>query len=318
MKYFKSIFYYASLAFAFSCSSPGNKAEVKIAFIDAFEDETISQAKKGYFKALKDSGFIAGENLNVSYRNAQGDIPTLVQAIDLAMYEQVSLIATNTTLATITASQKANGTPVCMMVSPSPEIMKINPVDESGKQYLFGVYETLDYIDTAITLIKEIFPNAQKVGAIINQSEPQSVDAMKRLQMAGEKLGLQWEFLPVNNSSETMLVTEQLLQRNIDVFFALPDNTVFASFESIYEACTNKNIPIITSEAGLVKRGALAAFGADIYAWGYEAGIESVKFLKSGIVPLPKKLTSRIKVYNPQTALLFKWNPSAGFSPIDK
>jgi len=314
----QSLFFFFIFSFFLSCSSSNKQSGVSIAFIDAFEDETIALSKKGYFTALKDSGYIAGENLNVIYRNAQGDIPTLVQAVDLAMYEQVDIIATNTTLATITASQKANGTPVCMMVSPSPEIMKIATVDRNEKQYLFGVYETLEYIDTAMTLIRDFYPNARKVGVVFNQSEPQSVDALQRLQETGEKLGLELESLPVNNSSETMLVTEQLLQRGIDVFFALPDNTVFASFESIYAACVKKNVPIITSEAGLVSRGALAAFGADMFAWGYEAGIESVIYLKTGALPKPKKLGTRLKVYNPETAKLFNCSPPPGFISIVK
>lgn len=85
-------------------------------------------------------------------------------------------------------------------------------------------------------------------------------------------LGLQLEALPVNNSSETQLVLRSLLNKNIDVFFAPPDNTIFASFPTIVQACNEKRIPIFTSEAGLVKLGAVAAFGADMYQWGFQPG----------------------------------------------
>src|SRR3546814_7229497 len=78
--------------------------------------------------------------------------------------------------------------------------------------------------------------------------------------------------LPINSSADAQLVTQSLLNKGIDVFFANPDNTVFASFETILKNCNQKGVPIFTSEAGLVKRGAIAAFGADIYQWGYQAG----------------------------------------------
>ena len=85
----------------FSCSNQSNSDNNQshtIAFLDAFEDATVAQAKKGFFTALKDSGYVEGKNLNVIYRNAQGDIPALTQSVDFFISKQVDLIATNTTI----------------------------------------------------------------------------------------------------------------------------------------------------------------------------------------------------------------------------
>ncbi len=116
---------------------------------------------------------------------------------------------------------------------------------------------------------------------IYNQSEPQSVDALERIKQLALKLNVTIEALPLNTSADAQLVTQSLLSNNIDAFFANPDNSVFASFETILKNCNQKNVPI-TSEVGLVKRGALVAFGADIYKWGYQAGEQAAKFLKTG------------------------------------
>ena len=69
--------------------------------------------------------------------------------------------------------------------------------------------------------------------------------------------------------------------KDLDAFFANPDNVVFASFETILKACDQKHVPIFTSEAGLVQRGAVAAFGADIYQWGYQTGLQAAQYLKT-------------------------------------
>src|SRR5690606_23712114 len=92
------------------------------------------------------------------------------------------------------------------------------------------------------------------VGMIYNQSEPQSVDAMKRIDSLSKKLNIQLEAMPVNNSADALLVSSALLNKNVDAFFANPDNTVFASFEILLKNCNSKQVPIFTSEAGLVKR----------------------------------------------------------------
>jgi putative ABC transport system substrate-binding protein len=299
-----------------SCNSSNNNQSKTIAFLDAFEDATVAQAKKGFFTALKDSGYIQDKNLNVIYRNAQGDIPALTQSVDFFISKQVDLIATNTTVATISAVQKTNQIPVCMMVSPSPELAGLRNTKGQDPANLFGVFETLEYIDTAITLIHEIFPQAKRVGALINQSEPQSVDALERIRKDAAALGLELVSLPANNSAETQLVIERLINQKIDVFFALPDNTIFASFETIVSSCDKAMIPIITSEAGLVSRGALAGFGANMYDWGYASGQDAATFLHTGVLPKPRKLVKRTRMVNPAQAKRYKFTAGKEFQPV--
>jgi len=294
-----------------------------IGFVDAFEDATISQAHDGFIDALKEQGFSEDDKtLKVLYRNAQGDIPTLTQIVNYFVSEKVILIGTNTTLATITAIQRAKSTPIFMMVSPEPKRMDV--LDDKGEapDNLFGVSESLAYIDTSFSLIpKFIKPKGDQivVGMVYNQSEPQSQDALQRVKAIAEKLNILVEAMPINNSADAQLVTQSLLNKGIDVFFANPDNTVFASFETILKNCNQKNVPVFTSEAGLVKRGAVAAFGADIYQWGYQAGEQAAEFLKRGdsnglnieLVKLRKR------VYNPEVAKQYNLTFPENFEMIE-
>ena len=89
----KYIFRFTNILLLFtilSCNSTQNNDAKTIAFLDAFEDATVAQAKKGFFTALKDSGYVEGKNLNVIYRNAQGDIPALTQSVDYFISQQVT------------------------------------------------------------------------------------------------------------------------------------------------------------------------------------------------------------------------------------
>jgi putative ABC transport system substrate-binding protein len=169
-----------------------------------------------------------------------------------------------------------------MMVSPRPDIAKLTDNNGNAPLNLFGVYETLDYIDTSILLVKTVLPNVKIIGTIYNQTEPQSVDALALIEKRCSMMGIKIEKLPVNNSNEAQLVVAALLDKNIDAFFALPDNTVFSAMEVIVKSCDDAKVPVFTSEEGLVKRGALAAFGTDMYQWGYQSGAQAAAFLKTG------------------------------------
>ena len=292
-----------------SCSQQKNNGITLIGYLDLLEDETLAQARKGFFVALKENGFSDSEkNLKIIYRNAHGDQPTLLQACDYLISQNPVLIAANPTLPTIVAAQKTKTIPLFMMVAPRPDIAGLTDKAGNAPANLFGVYETLDYIDTSVMLISSVIPSVKKIGTVYNQSEPQSVMALRRIKNECALLGIEIVSQPVNNSSETQLVVEALLNKNIDAFFALPDNVVFASFEVIAKSCGDKNIPIFTSEEGLVKRGALAAFGADMYQWGYQSGLQAAQFLKTKSLEglKPEIVKVRRRVYNAEQANLFR------------
>jgi putative ABC transport system substrate-binding protein len=312
------------LAIIYSCNSPKSNLPV-VAFADAFEDNTIAQAKQGFFDALKKNGYSEDDKtIKVIYRNAQGDIPKLTLSIKYFISEKVTLIATNPSLSTITAIQNTKNIPVFMMVSPTPQLMNVIDKQGNAPSNLYGVAEDLGYIDTSFSLIPKFIRSKDdtitklRIGMIYNQSEPQSAEALKRIQELAAKLNIELVSLPVNSSADVQLVTQALLAKHIDAFFANPDNTVFSSFETILKACNDAKVPVFTSEAGLVSRGAVAAYGADIYQWGYQAGEQAALFLKNkstdGLHWEMVKLRKR--VYNAAAAQKFGITVPANFEAI--
>ncbi len=307
----------------YSCTSSSSTDVPVVGFVDGFEDETLDQARQGFYDALAAGGFSESDStVRIIYRNAQGNIPTLTQIVQYFISERVDLIATNPTLSTISAVQKTREIPIFQMVASDPAIIGLTDSDGNNPPNLFGAKEILAYIDTSFSLIPAIVsPKGSQlvVGMIFNQAEPQSVDALNRIKELAEKLGVRLEALPVNTSADAQLVTRSLLSRNIDAFFANPDNTVFASFETILAVCNDKNVPIFTSEAGLVSRGAVAAYGADIYQWGYQAGEQAALYLKTGSTEgLSLEMVKlRRHVYNPAAASRFSLSIPPSYEAID-
>ncbi len=305
-----------------SCGNPRDSNIPIIGFVDAFQDNTIEQAKIGFIDALGSEGLDEKKgNLKIVYRNAQGNIPTLTQIIKYFQATQVTLIASCPSISSITAVQNIKDIPIFMMVAPTPELMKVNDAQGNPPRNLFGVAENLDYIDTSFLLIPKVITSKSAVltvGMIYNQSEPQSVEAMDHIKKLASDNHIRLIYQSIHTSADVQLVTASLLSKNIDVFFANPDNVVFESFESIVQSCSQKNIPIFTSEAGLVQRGAIAAYGADIYQWGYQSGLQAATYLKTKSTEgLQWEMVKvRKKVYNKTIAAKFGINIPADFEPI--
>lgn len=321
MKNTQHFFTFCRMAFClflFSCESDDGRPAV--AFIDAFKDDTIEQARTGFLQALSDNGYNEKEGtVSIMYRNAQGDLPTLIQSIKYAISKEVNLIATCPSLSTITAVQQKSTIPIVMMVSPTPEKMQL--LDEAGQapSNLFGVAETISYIDTSFALIQRLVPKDRplRIGLLYNQAETQSVNAYNRLKALSEDMRVTLIAKPVTNSAELKLVTAALLNEQIDVFFANPDNIVFAGFETIFADCTAAGVPVFTSEAGLVARGAVAAYGPDLYQWGYQAGIIAAQILSGNAVdPQWELVNTRISIFNPEMAKKWDLQIPDSFNPI--
>jgi putative tryptophan/tyrosine transport system substrate-binding protein len=306
-----------------SCQHKTKNTVPVVGFVDALQDETLAQARIGFVAALKDSGFSEDKKtVKIEYRNAQNDQPTLGLIVNYFVSQPVDLLATCTTLSSLTAVQKTKTIPIFEMVSPTPARMNVLDAKGNPPANLFGAVEDLQYIDTSFAIIpKVIKPKAGKsltIGMTYNQSEPQSVDALARIKGLAAKTGITLVALPLNTSADAQLTTQSLLSKNIDVFFALPDNTVFAAFETIKKNCDQHNVPVFTSEAGLVKLGAVAAYGADMYQWGYQAGEQAAHYLKThstaGLKPEMVKIRKR--VYNPDAAKKFGITIPADFQPL--
>lgn len=298
--------------FVVSCQSPKKPGGTPVVgFVEAFEDATIGQAYQGFIDALSDSGYREQDGtLQVIHRNAQGDAATLNQIISYFNSQQVNLIGTSTTLATIAAVQRSKDIPVFQAVTAMPDILGLLDATGQPPAHLFGTGENLNYIDTSFVLITEMVKpkgNRLTVGMIYNQSEPQSVEAFEHISELADSMNAQLVALPLNSSAEAQLVVRSLLTRHIDAFFANPDNTVFAAFETILKNCNDKGVPVFTSESGLVARGAVAAFGADIYQWGRQSGAQAAHYLKSGSTEglRVEMLNVRKRVYNPEAAKHF-------------
>src|SRR5689334_21403829 len=140
MKKIVAVFFLAISA----CTSSTVKKEQKtpvVGFLDLLQDETLAEARKGFFVALNDSGYKEeNQTMHVIYRNAQNDQPTLLQACDYILSQNPDLIATCPTVATITAVRRNAKVPVFMMVSPRPDLAKLTNEFGRAPRNLFGIY----------------------------------------------------------------------------------------------------------------------------------------------------------------------------------
>src|SRR5215217_8576388 len=193
-------------ALVLSACNSSKKSDVPVVgFVGYLEDATLSQARVGFTDALKKNGFSEDDKtIKIEYKNAENSLPTLTQIVNYFISEPVDLLATCTTLSTLTSVQKTKTIPIFEMVSPTPE--RMNVLDANGKApvNLFGAMEDLQYIDTSFNIIPQLLkPKGKRlvIGMIYNQAEPQSEDAMEHIKELSNAAGITLIALPLNTSA---------------------------------------------------------------------------------------------------------------------
>lgn len=261
-----------------SSSEAEAQAKVRIGITQIVTHGALDANREGFLKALEDNGYIEGENLEVDYQNAQGDLPTAQTIAKQFASDKKDLIFA---IATPTAQAAYNSTkdiPILISAVTDPVTAGIVKSLEAPGTNVSG---TSDYLspEKQLELIKMFAPEAKRVGVIYNTSEVNSEVQIKQLKEYSEKYG--YEVVPVGITS-TNEVTQAMgsLVGKIDVLYVPTDNLVVSAMPLIAQKALENKIPVIGSEAGTVASGALATQGIDYYQLGYKTGEMAVKVLK--------------------------------------
>ena len=241
------------------------------------EHGSLDNCREGFLEGLKEEGIEEGKNLNVEYKNSAADMGTASQIASSFVSDKVDLICGIATPSAQTAYNAAMDTVIYTAVT-DPKAAELaddkgNPVGE-----VTGTSDKLP-IEAQLKMIRELLPDAKKIGILYTTSEANSVSAIAEYKEKVGDYGFELVEKGITNTSEIALATDDLLSQ-VDCISNLTDNTVVSSLATILDKANAANIPVFGSEIEQVKLGCLAAEGLDYVALGKQTGKMAAKVLK--------------------------------------
>ena len=250
------------------------KKVYKIGVTQIVDHPALNDSKKGFIDALKDAGL----ETEIDDKVANGEIPTQQLIAKQFAEDKKDLIFAIATPSAQAAATSTDTIPVVFASVSDPKGAGLT--DRPNVTGTSGVPE----IEKNLELLKKVFPNVKKVGIIYNTSEQNSVFQVEIAEQAGKKLGIEILAEGVTSAPEFMAALEKL-SRDIDVFFAIQDNTLSSSFPALLEKMNALKIPIFGANAVYTDRGALISQGTTDYDIGYRAGEMAAAILKGEKTP---------------------------------
>lgn len=261
------------------------KKVYKIGITQIVEHPSLNATREGFLAALKDSGLVEKDNLQVDYQNAQGDSTnnlTIAQKFASDKKDLVLAIATPSALAAV---QSVKDSPVLFAAITDPVGAKlVKSMDKPGGNVTGAADTHPDAVPKLMDLIASDFPKVKTVGIVLNEGEPNAAVMAKNAETALAKHNIKVLKAAVTNSSEVKQAADSLAGK-VDAFYITLDNTVVSAVDTMIKVANDKKIPLFSSDRDTVERGATATYGFKYYDHGYQAGKMAVEILKNGAKP---------------------------------
>jgi len=262
------------LLFLLSACSQGDK-KTRIGYVQITEDEVLNAAKEGVFKALAESGFVDGQNIQVIEKNAQGDLSIITTILQSFQSQSVDLIITNSTPCMVAAAQSVSKIPVVFTVAFSPEQVGL----KSTPPNLYGVYDPLD-APKFVAMMLECLPALKRVGMPYNNGEANAEYSAKVFSAEFKKRGIEVVKATVNSPNDLIMVGQYLAGQNINAIVAAADNTVYMGLNALAKVARESKIPLFVTDPHQAKKGAAIGMGVNYERWGYRSGLKAAEILK--------------------------------------
>lgn len=244
------------------------------------EHGSLDNCREGFLQGLKEEGIEEGKNLTIEYKNAASDMGTASQIADGFVSDNVDLIcgvATPSAQAAYNAAMDAE-IPVIFTAVTDPAAAELSDKEGNPVGEVTGTSDKLP-IEEQLKMIREILPDAKKIGIMYTTSEANSVSAIAEYKEKVKDYGFELVEKGITSTADVALAADDLLSQ-VDCITNLTDNTVVSSLATILDKANAKKIPVFGSEIEQVKIGCLAAEGLDYIALGKQTGRMAAKVLK--------------------------------------
>ncbi|MGE4282751.1 MAG: ABC transporter substrate-binding protein [Clostridia bacterium] len=264
--------------------------KLNVGIVQYMDHSALDAAREGFVSALKDNGYVEGENITIDLQNAQGDQSNLSTISDRFVSNKVDLVLAIATPAAQSIAGKTTEIPILATAVTDFESAKLVDSVTAPGGNVSGTTD-MNPIKEQIDLLVKLVPKAKTVGVLYTSSEDNSILQARLAKEAIEKLGLSYVEVTVTNSNDVQQAAQSIVGQCDAIY--IPTDNVFATAMPVVHGVTSQSkTPVICGESGMVDTGGLATLGINYKDLGYQTGLMAVKILKGEAQPAAMPIES--------------------------
>lgn len=257
------------------------KAKYTVGICQLVQHDALDAATKGFRDALTEK---LGDDVEFDEQNAANDSATCATIANRFVSNKVDLIMANATPALQAAAAATADIPI-VATSITDYATALEISDWTGKtgSNITGSSDLAPLKEQA-KMIKELFPNAKKVGILYNSGEANSKYQATEVTKALKELGIEAKEYTSADTNDLASVTTTACAE-VDVLYIPTDNTMASNTGIVNNIAEPAKIPVVAGEVGICKGCGVATLSIDYYSIGKKAGEMAYEILVNGKNP---------------------------------
>jgi putative ABC transport system substrate-binding protein len=264
---------------ALALAGAATAQELKTVAVTAIvEHPAQDAARDGIRDELAAAGYEVGHNLDFVYESAQGNPATAAQIARKFIGDQPDVIVPISTPSAQAVVGATDDIPVVFTAVTDPLGARLVADLEQPGGNVTGMSD-LSPIGLHLDLVREIMPDAGRLGVIHNPGEANSVTLLELIREEAPARGFEVVEAAAPRSSDVLAAAQSLVGK-VDAIYVPTDNTVVTALEAIIRVGTDNQLPVFAGDTDSVPRGAIAALGFNYYDLGRQTGKMVVRVLE--------------------------------------
>lgn len=251
-----------------SVTADTNKDMKKIGVIQLVEHKSLDIIYNSFKDELKELGYVDGENVKITFQNAQGDISNITSIVQGFKGDKQDVVVGIATPVAQGAMSLTKTTPVVFSAVTDPIGAGVLTDMNAPDKGMTGTSDAVQ-IDKIMDLALEITPNVKKVGFIYNPGEDNSVTNLSLLEKYVKEKNLEIETVSISTSADLQTAAASLFEK-VDMIFVSNDNTVAEAMPILTSEAIKAKKPVYVGADSMVMDGGLATVGIDYTDLGKE------------------------------------------------
>jgi putative ABC transport system substrate-binding protein len=210
---------------------------------------------------LREFGWIEGRNLIIERRYANGSAELLRSFAEELVRLEVEVIVTNGTIATVAAKNTTMSIPIVMFSSGDPvRAGLVASLARPGSNVTGFSIMAPDLDAKLLALLHELLPDAQRVGVLVNTTNPVSSVRLKETEHVYSSLGLQPVFIDVASPNDLENAVAEVTRRRGQALVVVADSLFLSYKGAIMRAALRFALPTVVEGRELLEADGLLSY----------------------------------------------------------
>ena len=239
----------------------------RIGYLSAPTRESVEGILEAFLRALRQLGWIEGQNVVIEYRWAEGDLERLPCLAEDLVRRNVDVIVAPAASAALAAKHATSTIPIVMIFPNDPvgQGLVSNLRRPGGNVTGTTNIPISDMLGKRLQILKEAVPNATRVAIVYDPTDQVFLPPTKKsLEAAARSLGIQLQYVEVRGAEDFDGAFAAMERQRADALLVAGGTTFLINRSRFNELALKRRLPTMFAVREGVDAGGLVSYGVNM------------------------------------------------------